>query len=112
MATLETLNLEQGRPTCEQAMAHLQAQIRRYARSRDVCLLLIHGYGSSGEGGAIRARVRAYLSAQKRAGKIARLVYGEDFSIFDGDSRQLKAKYPALSAQIDRGNPGITLVEL
>ncbi len=112
MATLAELNLERGMPTSDRALAHLQAQMRRYAKSKDVCLLLIHGYGSSGTGGVIRERVRAYLAAQKRAGKVARVVYGEDFSIFDADSRALRAKYPGLSSCIDRGNPGITIVEL
>lgn len=112
MATLEQLNLERGMPTSDRALAHLQAQMRRYAKSKDVCLLLIHGYGSSGTGGVIRARVRAYLASQLRSGNVSRVVNGEDFSIFDADSRELKAKYPGLAPYIDRGNPGITVVEL
>ncbi len=112
MATLTEVNLEEGRPTVAEAMTILQGQIRRYALSKEVCMVIIHGYGSSGRGGAIRDKARQWLAAQKRNGKLRKVVFGEDFTIFDADSRELKAKYPGLAADIDRGNHGITIIEL
>ena len=112
MATLTEVNLEEGRPTVAEAMTLLQGRIRRYSSSKDVCMIIIHGDGSSGKGGAIREKARQWLMAQKRNGKIKKVVFGEDFSIFDGDSRDLKAKYPGLAEFIERGNHGITIIEL
>lgn len=112
MATLAYVNLEEGMPTVSEAMVLLQGQIRRYSASKNVCLVVIHGYGSTGKGGTIGIKTRQWLSAQKRKGKIKNLVFGEEFSIFDPVSRDLKAKYPGLSSEIERGNPGITIVEL
>lgn len=112
MATLAYVNLEEGMPTISEAMSLLQGQIRRYSLTKNVCLVVIHGYGSSGKGGAIGIKTRQWLAAQKRNGKIKNLVFGEDFSIFDATSRNLKVKYPGLSAEIERGNHGITIVEL
>jgi hypothetical protein len=47
---------------------------------------VIHGYGSSGEGGAIRRKLRSFLAANRDRFKL----------VSDGDSR---------------GNPGVTYVE-
>ncbi len=73
-------------------------------------LKFIHGYGSTGQGGKLRLAVRAEL----RAIHAGRVVPGESWSIFDEDSRALLERFPSLRADSDleRGNAGITLVEV
>jgi len=44
---------------------------------------VIHGYGSSGKGGAIRSAIREQLAQWQREGKVLKVVPGENWSIFD-----------------------------
>ena len=53
--------------------------LRSAKANRVKVLKLIHGYGSSGRGGAIRADVLAQLARKKRAGQIQEFVRGEIF---------------------------------
>ena len=88
--------------------------LRSAKANRVKVLKLIHGYGSSGKGGAIRADVLAQLAQKKRAGQIKEFVRGEDFSPFDSAARAIIAACPSLSRDIDysRANHGITMVLL
>lgn len=112
--SLYTVNLEQGMPTTQQARMKLD-QALRTARSRGSKVVkAIHGYGSSGKGGAIKQDVRGYLTGQKASRKIRAFVQGDDFSPFDPSAREILAACPELSRDRDyaRGNPGITLILL
>ncbi len=77
-------------------------------------LRLIHGWGSSGAGGAIRAAVREHLAAQLRTHRISGFLPGDDYSEDTNRGRQLLRGFPPLreSLRTDRANPGITFVEL
>jgi hypothetical protein len=96
------INLEYGMSTADDA-------IKRYGKNQ--CLVIIHGYGSSGKGGVIRQKARQWLNAQVRNGKIKRCVNGEDFGIFSNDTREMYSKYSGLEQYKDRGNHGITIIE-
>jgi hypothetical protein len=74
---------------------------------------IIHGYGSSGKGGAIRSAIREQTAEWQRDGKVLKVVLGENWSIFDADSQDLRQRYAFLSKDedLDRGNAGMTLVE-
>ena len=106
--------LEAGMPTVDMARTHLNMTLRSAKANRVKVLKLIHGYGSSGKGGAIRADVLAQLARKKRAGQIKEFVRGEDFSPFDSAARAIIAACPSLSRDIDysRANHGITMVLL
>jgi len=104
------VNLEEGLPTVEEALARLKGAINRYGKNQ--CLVLIHGYGSTGKGGIIRQKVRQWLYAQVRNGKIKRCVNGEDFGIFSADAREMYAKYSGLNGYKDVGNHGVTIIEI
>ena len=77
-------------------------------------LKLVHVYGSTGKGGRLRTSLREVLDALHAAGRIGSIVTGESFSIFDAASRGLLDRYPDLrrDSDLERGNPGVTLVEL
>ncbi len=74
---------------------------------------IIHGYGSSGKGGAIRTAIREQMAQWQREGKVRSVVPGESWSIFDASSQDLRQRYAFLGKDedLDRGNAGITLVE-
>lgn len=108
----EELNLEAGHPTVSEAMENLKTAVKGYKNRKTECVLIIHGYGSSGSGGAIRENARKWLKAQVKNGVLKAVISGEDFSIFDSKALELINKYPELKKYIDKGNHGVTVVEI
>lgn len=108
------VNLEQGMPTVETARIKLDQALRSAKARRCLALKIIHGYGSSGKGGAIKRDVQSFLTGKKRSGAIRGFVPGERFSPFDASARAILDACPALSRDSDysRGNDGITIVLL
>ena len=113
-AILMTVNLEEGMPTVPQAQSRLIAELGRARASGAKAVKLIHGYGSSGVGGKLKIGVRQFLCTKKRQNKIQTFVAGEEWDIFDEESRRVLADCPDLAKDRDlgRGNPGITMVLL
>ena len=111
---LQVINLESGMPTVEMARTHMNHMLRMAKASRVKVVKLIHGYGSSGKGGAIRRDVHKTLQEKKAKGEIKAFVRGEDFSMFDADSRRIVDACPSMRKDIDYGrqNHGITVVLL
>ena len=96
----------------QQALERLESEL---ATSRGLgckVLTLIHGYGSSGTGGAIKAAVQRQLHFFEHQGRIKNVIPGERFEGRSGRGRQLLRQYPFLAEHRDlnRANPGITLV--
>lgn len=112
MKEYEVLDLEYGYPPVLEAMNTLKYQLTLYRKCNIKCILIIHGYGSSGEGGKIRSRVRKYLESELKNGTIKKVVYGERFDIFNGDARDLKSRFKQLEGLSKQNNHGVTVVEL
>lgn len=110
----KTVNLEAGRPMVDVALHRMDEIIEDSARTDVNVLTLIHGYGSSGKGGAIRSECRKMLDFLKSKGVISDYISGEDFSKRSGLVKSLLQRYPQLGADkhLNRGNRGITLVIL
>ena len=108
----KTVNLETGRPVVEVALTRLHEILEDSARNKVNVLTLIHGYGSSGKGGAIRTECRKMLDFFKAKGLISDYVTGEDFSRRSGVVKSLIRRYPQLGndRHLNKGNRGITLV--
>lgn len=81
------VNLESGMPTVDRAMIQLRQTLLTAKSRRTDVIKLIHGYGSTGKGGAIRSAVRRELNLRAEAGEIRCYICGEDFSPFDESSR-------------------------
>lgn len=112
--SVTTLNLESGKPAVADALAKLDREIAA-ARMKQIRLIrVIHGWGSSGVGGAIRVAVRDHLRSLARKGTVRSLVDGDHYSDHTNEGRRLLATYPSLRASLrtDRENPGITFVEV
>lgn len=111
---LYRINLEEGMPTVEQARMKLKQALRTAKARRYSAMKIIHGYGSTGKGGAIKADVQRVLAVQKRIGSIKSFVPGGDFSPFDPTARAMLDRCPDLAKDSDysRGNDGVTLVLL
>ncbi len=77
-------------------------------------LKVIHGYGSSGHGGAIRTECRKVLDYKAARGEIEGVLAGEEFTSQNPAARRWLQRCPQLadSSSYNRGNRGITLVFL
>lgn len=112
--SLATINLESGFPSVDDARRRLLAEMQS-ARARGVRVLkVIHGWGSSGEGGKLGPAIRKSLRLRVKEGKASLVVPGERFSSDTAEGRELLQRHPTLRGDRDcnRANPGITLVEL
>lgn len=109
---LRSVNLEAGRPAAAQAVARMNQAVASARASGAKALKLIHGYGSSGKGGAIRLEVRRELQRKRAAGQIRDFIPGEEFSPFSPAGRRALGALPELSRDSDysRSNMGITIV--
>ena len=112
MSAYTELNIKDGMPLVSEAMSCLKSSLESLRRSKYKCVLIIHGYGSTGKGGAIHDKARAWLKAQERSGQIKTVIFGEDFSIFNFKSLELKNRYHELESLMTVCNHGVTVVEL
>ena len=112
--SLATLNLKLGFPTVDDARHRLLSEMQS-ARARGVRVLkVIHGWGSSGEGGKLGPAIRKSLRLRVKEGKASCVIPGECFTSDSNEGREFVQRHPALRKDRDynRANPGITLVEL
>lgn len=108
------INLKAGMPLVADALRTLELQLAAHRTRGTRVLLVVHGYGSSGAGGAIRGAARKQLRALLGRGQLRSVLNGEEYTEFEAAARELRTRYPQLEAtfRTDRANPGITLVEL
>ena len=105
---IKEINVENGFTSAD-AIDYIKQVI---SNNRKACLYIIHGYGSSGKGGIIRQKVRSYLNAQLKNGKVKAVINGEDFNVLNFKALELKNKYKELSELFTVCNHGVTVVEL
>ena len=111
---MKLVNLEAGKPSVPLALSTLNDALQG-ARSGSIALIkVIHGYGSSGEGGAIRLAVQAELAQRVTTGEIRVFIAGEDWRISDERAWSVLQRFPDMKADHDlgRGNRGISIVVL
>ena len=106
------INIKQDMPIVADAMRYLQTSIERLKREKYEVVLIIHGYGSTGKGGAIHDKARQWLKAQERNGKIKSVIFGEDFTLFNFEALALKNKGRELEPLLKICNHGVTVIEL
>lgn len=113
-AIIKVVNLEDGMPRVEQARLRMQRELA-VARSQGVVAVkLIHGYGSSGAGGALRNELQKELRNASARGLITCFISGEEWTISDETTWTWLKKFPEWKQDSDmgRGNKGISIVVL
>ena len=106
------INIKEGMPAAAVAMDRLKRSLGDLKRQKYECVLIIHGYGSTGRGGTICEKARQWLKAQEKSGKIRTVIFGEDFSIFNFKALELKNQCPQLAPLLSVCNNGVTVIEL
>jgi len=111
---LREIDIKYDMPTVDNAIRRVTYNIKNASPFGVSAIKFIHGYGSTGKGGAIRVEIRKYLERQKQRGQIKDYIKGEDFSIFDEATREAFAGCDALrrDSDLERHNNGITIVIL
>lgn len=101
-------------PTVEQARLRLDHELHKARKEGCVAIKLIHGYGSSGTGGALRLELQNELHKAANRGEIRAFVPGEGWRISDEITWDLLKKYPEWKqdADLGRNNSGISIVVL
>ena len=114
MTTIRIFNVEAGFPNLDDARRQVIAEIKRAKQEKARVLKVIHGYGSSGKGGALYVGLRKSFGLRKKEGVIKDFVAGEDFSIFNKTVLDMLEAVPELRGDPDLGatNEGITVVWL
>jgi polyphosphate kinase 2 (PPK2 family) len=109
---ITVINLEENMPTVQAARLKLEQALRTAKARKAPALKIIHGYGSSGRGGAIKADAHALLRAKHAAAEIKAFAPGEEFSPFYAAARKLIDACPELARDRDfaKANHGITVV--
>lgn len=114
LARIKVVNLEKGMPTVEQARLRMHYELQVARNEGFAAVKLVHGYGSSGVGGALRIELQKDLRMAAQEGVIAAFIAGEDWRISDSRTWELLKRFPELKkdADLGRGNQGISLVVL
>jgi hypothetical protein len=114
MSAVRTYNVEARLPMLEEARRLVIAEIKRARREGVRVLKVIHGYGSSGKGGALCVGLRKSFRLRKKEGAIMDCIPGEEFSIFNGTVLALLEAVPELRGDPDLNatNEGVTILWL
>lgn len=114
MSMVRTYNVEAGLPTLDEARRLVLEEIKRARREGVRVLKVIHGYGSSGKGGALCVGLRKSFRLRKKERVINDFIAGEDFSIFNRIVLALLEAVPELRGDpdLDATNEGITVLWL
>lgn len=114
MAGVRTVNIKFDMPTVDEARKRLIQEIQSARARRCVALKLIHGYGSTGQGGALKVALRKSLARRRKEGVIRSFVPGERWDPFEPQAREILDACPELARDTDlaRGNEGVTIILL
>ena len=110
---MKTINLEAGMPDSLSAMNTLNNRIYAERATGARCIKIIHGYGSTGKGGAIKIACHRKLNEYCRRGIIKDFCPGEDLGPFSARGRDFAVSCPEVRRDIDWGmdNEGITIIQ-
>jgi len=106
------INLEKGMPLVRAALQRMHNELEAARLHNDRVLIFIHGYGSSGRGGAIRKEVHRQLQYMLDQKDVNDFLPGENCDKRSGRFRQMVRRFPFMEKLVKKPNPGITVVVL
>jgi hypothetical protein len=105
------IDIKSDMPIVDEALFQLKEELNYY-KSKQKIVKVIHGYGSSGTGGAIKKAVHQTLKQMKQQKWIKDYIPGEGFDLQSGFSSSIHMYKELLKSDRDYGksNDGITYV--
>lgn len=109
------LNIKQDGPYVEEALERLTDYLRKSLEVGIKAIVLIHGYGSSGEGGRIKWAIHDALENNRYSDRVDEYHFGEDVAYGSAAYYALLKRRPGLKSYLKRfkkGNAGMTVLLL
>ena len=109
------LNIKQDGPYVEEALDRLTDYLRKSLEVGIKAIVLIHGYGSSGEGGRIKWAIHEALENNRYSDRVDEYYFGEDVPFASEAYQRLLKRRPGLRRYLKRfkeGNAGMTVLLL
>jgi DNA-nicking Smr family endonuclease len=109
------LNLKFDGPSAEEALDRLTIALRRASEVGIKAMILIHGYGASGEGGRIKWAVHDALENNYFSDRVDEYHFGEQTAFGSEAYHALLRRRPGLKAYLKHfkeGNAGMTVLIL
>ncbi|WP_255539578.1 Smr/MutS family protein [Polynucleobacter sp. JS-Safj-400b-B2] len=109
------LNIKQDGPYVEEALDRLTDYLRKSLEVGIKAIVLIHGYGSSGEGGRIKWAIHDALENNRYSDRVDEYHFGEDVAYGSEAYHALLRRRPGLKQYLKRfkeGNAGMTVLLL
>ena len=109
------LNIKQDGPYVEEALERLTEYLRKSLELGIKAIVLIHGYGSSGEGGRIKWAIHDALENNRYSDRVDEYHFGENVAFGSQAYHALLKRRPGLKPYLKRfkeGNAGMTVLLL
>ena len=90
------INIKQGSPHVEEALELLTEQLRKCLDLGIKAIILIHGYGSSGEGGRIKWAIQSALENNRYSDRVDEYFFGENVAYGSEAYHALLKRRPGL----------------
>lgn len=108
-------NIKQDGPYVDEALERITDLLRKSLEIGVKAIILIHGYGSSGEGGRIKWAIHNALENNRYSDRVDEYHYGEDVAYGTVAYHALLKRRPGLKHYLKRfkeGNAGMTVLLL
>ena len=109
------INIKQDGPYVEEALERLTDYLRKSIEVGIKVIVLIHGYGSSGEGGRIKWAIHNALENNRYSDRVDEYYFGENVAYGSDAYHALLKRRPSLKRYLKRfkeGNSGMTVLLL
>ena len=109
------LNIKQDGPYVDEALERFTEYLHKSLEVGIKAIVLIHGYGSSGEGGRIKWAIHDALENNRYSDRVDEYYFGEDVAYGSDAYHALHKRRPGLKRYLKRfkeGNAGMTVLLL
>jgi len=109
------LNIKQDSPYVDEALERLTDYLRKCLELGIKAIILIHGYGASGEGGRIKWAIHDALENNRYSDRVDEYHFGENVAFGSEAYHALLRRRPGLKPYLKRfkeGNAGMTVLLL
>lgn len=109
------LNLKHDNPSAEEALDRLTLALRRATEVGIKVMIVIHGYGASGEGGRIKWVIHDALENNYFSDRVHEYHFGEEIAFGTEAYHALLRRRPSLKSHLKHfkeGNAGMTVLIL
>lgn len=111
---IANLNIKNNLPTVDEAISRFEREFLSHKHAGVAVVRVVHGWGSSGTGGKIKAAFHKLLKSKLAHNDIHSFLPGDHYSDKTSKGKELLETCPSLrsSLRTDRNNPGITFIIL